>query len=350
MHAKAKHIKIGSRLIGHGEPCYLIAEVGTTCMGDLDKALELIAAAKFAGVDAIKFQLIDPDQLSDDSVTYPISQNGVVTQASMKEMFQKLVFDEASWKVIAAASRDAHLDFFATVDYIDGVDLLDRLGVNVHKIGAWDSTYMQLIKKIGNTGKPMFVDLGPITQRHLDDLVSWYKEAGGGAVLFMHDFHTENDVQMHLRCISKLSEMLPWPVGFSSPAHDHDLDIAALALGSAYIEKRLILNRSDFTFHAHESLEPKELKLWVDRIRHVERALGQAEIIPSDRDIQLSKEHFRSICSVEPIKSGDIFTSANIGAKRPGTGMPTSMLNTLLGKRAARDIPINTLITPKDFS
>ena len=35
----------------------------------------------------------------------------------------------------------------ATVDYLEGVEMLDRLGVAFHKIGAWDATYKQLIEK-----------------------------------------------------------------------------------------------------------------------------------------------------------------------------------------------------------
>lgn len=343
-------IKIGSGAIGPGQPCYLVVEVGTTCMGDLNKALQLVAAVKKAGADAVKFQVIDPTQISGDDVTYPVNTNGVVTQVSMKDMFQKLVFDESSWKKIADEARALGVDFFATVDYLDGVDMLDRIGVEAHKIGAWDATYKQLIEKIGKTGKPMFADLGPTTEQQARDIVVWYMAAGGSAVLFMHDFHTQDDTQMNMRAIEKLNEMFPWPAGFSSPAHDDDLDVAALALGAAYLEKRLILSRSDFAFHAHESLEPHELKAWVQRIRHVERALGRAVIEPSDKDHAGSFEYYRSVCSLRDIRAGEVFSEANLGAKRPGTGIPTCRMDELLGRKAVRDIPMNTLLAEGDFA
>jgi N,N'-diacetyllegionaminate synthase len=346
----SKSVKFGHRTIGLGRPCYLIVEVGTTCMGDINKALQLVAAVKEAGADAVKFQVIDPDQISDDSVTYPVTVNGKTTRVSMKDMFQKLVFDEPIWKRIADEARALGVDFFATVDYLDGVDMLERVGVDVHKIGAWDSTYKQLIEKIGKTGKPMFADLGPTTEQQARDIVDWYMAAGGSAALFMHDFHTQDDVQMNMRAIEKLNEMFPWPAGFSSPAHDDDLDVAALALGAAYLEKRLILSRSDFAFHAHESLEPDELKAWVERIRHVERALGRAIIEPSDKDRAGSLEYYRSVCSLRDIRAGELFSEANIGAKRPGTGIPTGRMDEILGRKAVRDIPKNTLLIEGDFA
>jgi sialic acid synthase SpsE len=131
-----KSFTLGDRKIGADAPCYLIVEVGTTCMGDIDKALALVEKAKEAGVDAIKFQVIDPQQVSDPNATYLIVHNGQEQRVNMKEMFDKLVFTEEQWKRIIDACAKVGLDFFATVDYLEGVDMLDRLGAKFHKIGV----------------------------------------------------------------------------------------------------------------------------------------------------------------------------------------------------------------------
>jgi sialic acid synthase SpsE len=65
-------VKFDKREIGPGAPCYLIAEVGTTCLGNLDMALDLVAAGAAAGVDAVKFQVIDPGQISNGSDRYSV--------------------------------------------------------------------------------------------------------------------------------------------------------------------------------------------------------------------------------------------------------------------------------------
>jgi sialic acid synthase SpsE len=101
-----KSFTLGDRKIGADAPCYLIVEVGTTCMGDIDKALALVEKAKEAGVDAIKFQVIDPQQVSDPNATYLIVHNGQEQRVNMKEMFDKLVFTEEQWKrIIDACAR-----------------------------------------------------------------------------------------------------------------------------------------------------------------------------------------------------------------------------------------------------
>ena len=56
-------IKIGNRLIGDGQPTYVIAEIGVNHNGFLDLALKLIDVAVDAGADAVKFQKRNIDKL-----------------------------------------------------------------------------------------------------------------------------------------------------------------------------------------------------------------------------------------------------------------------------------------------
>lgn len=345
---KTNDVQIGRRRIGVGHPCYLIAEVGTTCLGNVAIALDLVAAAAAAGMDAVKFQMIDPEQLSDPLVTYKVVVNGAEQHVNMKDMFSRLSFSDVEWKEISAACHACGVDFFATVDHLAGVDRLEKLGVPAHKMGAWDVTYRPLVEKIAQTGKPMFVDLGPATEAELDALIGWFRGAGGEAVMCMHDFHTANAAQMNMRAIAHLAQKYPWPAGFSSPNRDDDLDVAALALGAAHIEKRLILDRSLKAFHSHESLEPHELKRWSSRIRRVEAALGREAIIPPDIDRDQAREHYRSACTIRPVRAGEAFTVANLDGKRPGTGIPASRLPELWGRRAAQDLLENHLISEAD--
>lgn len=340
-----KTLYIGQRPVGPGAPCYLITEVGTTCLGKMDYALRLIDAAADAGMDAVKFQMIDPEQLSDPGVTYKFHAGGREHEMNMKKMFTRLGFSVEDWGRIRDACRARGVDFFATVDFEAGVDWLERLGVPAHKMGAWDVTFRPLVEKIAATGKPLIVDLGPATEAEMDELVAW---AGASPVLFLHDFHTGDDREMNLSAVSYLLETQPWPSGFSSPARDDDLDFLALGMGARLLEKRLILSREEVAFHADESLEPEELRHWVARIRHGERALGQAAIRPSRTDLAHSREYYRSVCTLRDIAAGEQFDAANLGAKRPGTGLHPRRLHALWGRRASRDLPVNTLLSEED--
>lgn len=343
-----KDFFIGEKPIGNNEPLYLIAEVGTTCLGDIEQAFALIDAGADAGMDAIKFQLIDFEQESDKNAAYKIKTPKHSIEVSRNEMFRKIQFSKEEWLQIRKKCHSRNVEFLSTVDFVAGVHLLEELSIVAHKIGAWDTTFKPLIESIGNTNKPMLVDLGPTTDEELQALINWFKQSGGSEIIFLHDFHTTIDVEMNMAAIQYLLKLDAGPVGYSSPAHDHDLDILAIGLGATVIEKRLIMDRNLDAFHAHESLQPDELKEWVNRIRHVERALGKPKILPSKIDLEGKKQYYRSICTLKDVKKGEEFNEENLHGKRPGTGIPTQELHMFWGKKAAKDLKANQLLQLSD--
>ena len=56
-----REIRIGNRMVGDGQPAYVIAEIGINHNGDLGIAKQMIDAAVHAGVDAVKFQKRTPE-------------------------------------------------------------------------------------------------------------------------------------------------------------------------------------------------------------------------------------------------------------------------------------------------
>ncbi|MDA4895144.1 N-acetylneuraminate synthase family protein, partial [Streptomyces sp. MS2A] len=54
-------VSIGSRVVGGGNPVYVIAEIGLNHNGDVELAKKLIDVAAAAGADAVKFQKRTPE-------------------------------------------------------------------------------------------------------------------------------------------------------------------------------------------------------------------------------------------------------------------------------------------------
>ena len=59
-------MKVGNRYIGQGCPVYMIAEMSANHAGSLERAKEIIRAAKESGADCIKVQTYTPDTLTID--------------------------------------------------------------------------------------------------------------------------------------------------------------------------------------------------------------------------------------------------------------------------------------------
>jgi len=144
-----KSVYIHDRPVGDGHPCYLAVEVGTTANGDVDTAKRLVEVCADCGVNAIKFQTISPDdQESDHTVVYHYRRWDGPASENMYAMLKKLTFQPDQWRDIADYSRKAGLHFFSTVDFLEGVGVLEACGAPIHKIGAWDTTFYPLIHRI----------------------------------------------------------------------------------------------------------------------------------------------------------------------------------------------------------
>ena len=87
---------IGGRLVGHAQPCFIVAEAGVNHNGDMKLAAGLIDAASDAGVDAIKFQFFDPQNVA--TATVPMAEyqkTNLGGEQGQLEMLQKLAISEA---------------------------------------------------------------------------------------------------------------------------------------------------------------------------------------------------------------------------------------------------------------
>jgi N-acetylneuraminate synthase len=59
---------------------------------------------------------------------------------------------------------------------------------------------------------------------------------------------------------------------------------------------------------------------------------------------------FATVVTIAPIKKGEPFTTTNLWVKRPGTGeLAAERFESILGKRASRDIPADTHLAETDF-
>ena len=130
-------------------------------------------------------------------------------------------------------------------------------------------------------------------------------------------------------------------VGLSDHTLGIGVSIAAIALGATVIEKHLTLNRSDGGPDSAFSLEPNEFKALVEEGNKAFESIGNSEwqITESEKE---SRRLRRSLYIVKNVKKGDLISSDNLRAIRPGAGCSPKHLSNLLGKYFAEDYILGT--------
>ena len=133
-------------------------------------------------------------------------------------------------------------------------------------------------------------------------------------------------------------------VGYSDHTPGIEVPIAAVALGATVIEKHLTLDRNLPGPDHKASLEPGEFADMVLAIRNIEQAMGDGIKRPSSSEAKNKPIARKSLVAAKPIKAGERFTSENLTAKRPGTGISPMRWDEVMGRTATRDYAADELI------
>jgi pseudaminic acid synthase len=340
-----QRFRIQSREVGHGAPAYVVAEVSANHNQSFDRAVAIIRAAKEAGADAVKLQTYTPDSLTIDSDQqwFQVPSTSLWAGKTLYQLYGE-AFTPWEWhdQLFQVAAEEG-LGCFSTPFDAAAVELLERLGSPAYKIASFENVDLQLLDRVGRTGKPVILSTGMASLQELREAVSTLRVAGAGAVALLKctSAYPASPSSMNLRTIPHLREVFDTVVGLSDHTMGSIAAVTAVALGASIIEKHFTLARADGGADAAFSLEPQEFKRMVDDIRTAEQALGTVSYERTAEE-QKSVVFRRSLFVVENVRQGDAFTDMNVRSIRPGYGIAPRHLAEILGKRARTDIARGT--------
>jgi N,N'-diacetyllegionaminate synthase len=342
-------VKLASKVIGQGMPCFIIAEAGVNHNGDVKLARKLIDVAKGAGADAVKFQTFGAEAIVTKiagKAEYQKKTTG--TQESQLAMLQKLELGERDFEKLCDYARKKGIMFFSSPFDIKSVDLLDRLGVPAFKIPSGEITNFPLLKHTARKKKPIILSTGMSTLGDTEEALEVLMKEGAKEIVLLHcvSSYPARAEDMNLRVMETLRCAFDLPVGLSDHTLGTTVPVAAVALGACVIEKHFTLDRSLPGPDHRASLEPEELKQMVKAIREVEKAVGDGSRISTKEEEQTRKAARRSLVARVRIPKGTVITEAMLDIKRPGTGIEPKYMDKVIGAlarwRIEQDEPLTT--------
>ena len=345
-------IQIGNKLIGSGQPVFVIAEIGVNHNGDLTMARALIDVAVEAGADAVKFQTFRADRLvtpDAPKAEYQLQTTG--DAESQLEMLRRLELSADAHRELHSYCNERGIIFLSTPFDEEAVDQLDELGVAGFKISSGDLTNSPLLEYVASKGKPVILSTGMSELSELIEAVSVLNTAGCENPVLLHcvSDYPAQPAEVNLRAMQTMRSAFDVPVGFSDHTEGIDVALAAVALGACVIEKHFNLDRTLHVPDHRASLEPGELRELVRSIRRVESALGSGRKVPAASEIETAKVARRSLVAARDIPAGATLEREMVVMRRPGTGMSPALLDTLLGHEIAHEISAGTVLEPEMF-
>jgi N,N'-diacetyllegionaminate synthase len=327
----------------------IIAEAGVNHNGDLNFAKQLIDAAADAGADLVKFQTFNANrQVTRMAKKADYQIQTTDSTESQHAMLHRLELNEAMHHELIAHCATQNIGFLSTGFDIESVDLLAGLGQECFKIPSGEITNLPYLRHIGQLGKTVILSTGMATLGEIEAAIEVLEQAGTPrakvTVLHCTTEYPTPMTEVNLRAMQSIHEAFGVAVGYSDHTQGIEVAIAAVAMGATVIEKHFTLDRNLPGPDHQASLEPAELKAMVTAIRNMEVALGDGikRLTPSEARNKLVAR--KSLVASRAIKAGEIFTTKNLTAKRPGTGISPMRWDEFMGRAALRDFALDELI------
>lgn len=327
----------------------VIAEAGVNHNGDIQLAKQLIAAAKDAGADLVKFQTFKASNLvtkSASKASYQIETTG--QDESQYTMIQKLELSKTDHEELINECKRIGIGFFSTAFDPESFDMLIEMGLDQVKIPSGELTNLPLIRHMTKHGLPVMLSTGMATLGEVEATIEAIEQAGTQrsqiTVLHCTTEYPAPMVDVNLKAMVNMGNALGVGFGYSDHTPGIEIPIAAVALGARVIEKHFTLDRNLPGPDHQASLEPDELKAMISAIRNVELALGDGIKRPSASELKNKPIARKSLVALRPIQAGEKFDVTNIGTKRPGIGISPMRWDEVIGSVAKRNFVPDELI------
>jgi N-acetylneuraminate synthase len=276
-------VNTGRRVIGDGEPIYIIAEIGINHNGSLDLARKLIDGAIFAGADAVKFQKRTPE-LCVPRDQWDIERDTPWGRITYLDYRRKMEFTYEQYRSIDRYCRARNLDWFASCWDEGAVDFMEQFDTPIYKVASATLTDLPLLQKMRSTGRPLMLSTGMSEMWQIQAAVDL---VGTDSLMIAHatSAYPCPPEDLNLRMITTLKSHYPAvPIGYSG----HEVGLAptwaAVTLGATFVERHITLDRAMWGSDQAASVEVMGFHNLVRNIRDIERAMGDGvkRIYPSE--------------------------------------------------------------------
>lgn len=328
----------------------IVAELSANHNQSLDLALESIKVAKEIGADAVKIQTYTPSCLTLDSNDERFKiHSGLWDGESLYSLYCK-AYTPFEWhKKLFAYAKELGITLFSTPFSFEGLELLESLSCPMYKIASFELTYLDLIKEVALTHKPIILSSGMATDEEISEAIEVCRSVGNDNITLLKctSSYPTPLQNAHLKAMKGFEKKWGVKVGLSDHTQGFLAPVIATSLGASMIEKHFIIDKALGGVDSAFSLDREEFALMIKYVRDTSLALGDENY--QNKIDDKKREFSRSIFVSKEMKKGEVFTEQNLTIKRPNLGLHPRFYKEILGKRATRDLAFATPLAQGDF-
>jgi N,N'-diacetyllegionaminate synthase len=335
--------------LGRGR-CLVIGEVALTHDGSLGLAHAFVDAIADAGADAVKFQTHIASAESTPAEPFRVTFSR--QDKSRYDYWKRMEFTEEQWRGLADHCRERGALFISSPFSIEAIELLERVGQAIWKIASGETSNTQLIDRVLETRAPVLLSTGMSPLAEIDAAVARVKARGAQVGVFQcTTAYPCPPEKVGLNLVPFYRERYGCWAGLSDHSATIYPGLGGAALGLDMLEVHVAISREMFGPDVIASVTTSELRQLVDGIRFIE----QMRANPVDKDASaretapLRRLFTRSLVAKQALSAGTVLAREHLVIKKPGTGLPPDRLDDIVGKRLARAVSADQLLSADDI-
>lgn len=341
---------IGQRSVGAGHPCFIVAEVAQGHDGSLGAAHAYIDLAARAGVDAVKFQT--HIAAAESTPAEPWRVKFSPQDDTRYEYWERMEFSPAQWAGLADHCAEAGVTFLSSAFSIEAVDLLHDIGMPAWKIASGELSNHEMIERMVATGAPLLVSSGMSPVAEVDQIVELARRNNVAVGVFQcTSSYPCPPESLGLNLIPEFATRWQAPVGLSDHSGTIYPSLAAVTLGASLLEVHITFSPDCFGPDVSSSLTGPQMAQLVEGVRTIETALAN----PVDKDVAaeamapMRQLFTKSVVAARDLPAGTRLERSDLIARKPGTGIPATDIDVVVGREVSTPIAQYTPIRSQDL-
>ena len=324
---------------------YVIAEIGVNHNGSVRLAKKMIKEAKKCGADAVKFQSFKAKNLATDFAKQaPYQIKNTKTKEKQIKMLKKYELNDNSYYILKKECKKNRVEFISSIFDEESYNfLLNKIKPKIIKIPSGEITNYFILKKLNYKNNYIFLSTGMSNNSEIINALNTIAKKRVFSLnkknqILILDKKTHRKIKkkiclMHcvtdypvkydyanIDCVSSFIKDYKLVIGYSDHTIGNLGPVIAISKGAKIIEKHFTIDK-DLSGPDHiASLNCKEFKEMVEKIRISEKMFGSGIKKMEKCEIKNSKIARKSLVARKKIYKGELITYRNVTAKRPGNG------------------------------
>ena len=256
---------------------FVIAELGTNHMGDIETAKKIIDVAANAGCNAVKLQKKNVEKIyTKEFLDSPLDSPWGTTQ---REMRLHREFSDNEFKGIDAYCKKKKIPWFVSCWDVESQKQMKKFKTKYNKIASAMLVHDKLLETVAQEKKHTFVATGMSTLNDIAKAVKIFRRHKCSfELMHCHSAYPMPPEEANLKLIPFLAKKFHCKVGYSG--HEvaaTNISIPAILLGATSIERHVTIDRTAFGHDQAASLEPKGLMQLMRDVKILDKILGDGK-------------------------------------------------------------------------